>query len=101
MGSKPVWDLSLVTVLALEHVSVPNDFKGQFSQFSSSVMSNSLGHIIRVGKDKQGRSSQETVVQPWGRALGPQPIPLSSAGTKAPTQVEAGRMMLILLTSIN
>ena len=46
------------------------------------------------------------MVQPWGRVLVPPQgiyitVPLSSAGTNAPIQVEVGMMMLTLLTSIN
>ena len=49
---------------------------------------------------KQGRNSQEKIVQPWGRVLVPPQgmcltIPLSySAGNKAPTQVEDGDFRL-------
>ena len=49
---------------------------------------------------RQGRSSQETIVQPWGRVCSSSrnrhnKIPLSSsAGTKAPIQVEDGNFML-------
>ena len=49
---------------------------------------------------QQGRSSQETIVQSWGRILvPPQGIYItislnSSAGTKAPTQVKDGNFRL-------
>ena len=49
---------------------------------------------------KQGRSSQETIVQPWDRVLVPpqgiyRTISLSSsAGTKVPTQVEDSNFRL-------
>ena len=49
---------------------------------------------------RQGRSSQETIVPPWGRVLAPpqgihRTISLSSsAGTKAPTQVGGGNFSL-------
>ena len=49
---------------------------------------------------KQRRSNQETIVQPWGRILVPPEgihitIPLSSSvGTKAPTEVEDGNFRL-------
>ena len=49
---------------------------------------------------KQRRSSQETIVQPWGRVLVPTQgiyitIPLSSyAGTKVSTQVKDGNFRL-------
>ena len=49
---------------------------------------------------RQGKSSQETIVQSWGRVLVPPQgiciaVSLSfSAVTKAPTQVEAGRFRL-------
>ena len=47
---------------------------------------------------KQRRSSQETIVQPWGRVLvPPQELYISlnfSIGTKAPTQVKDGNFRL-------
>lgn len=46
---KPFWDLSLATKLALEQVSVINH--------------------LRRGRYKEGRSSQETIGQPWGSVL--------------------------------
>ena len=52
------------------------------------------------GMQKQGRSSQEIIVQPWGRVLvPPQGIYIkislsSSAATKAPTQVEGNNFRL-------
>ena len=56
----------------------------------------------REGMQKQRGSSQEAIVQPWGRVLVPPQglyqyitIPLSSsAGTKAPSQAEDGSFQL-------
>ena len=63
----------------------------------------SLPQVPREGMLKQGRSSQETTLLP-GEA-GPWflkgIIPLRSTGTKAPFQLEGGKMMLTFQTSIN
>ena len=60
----------------------------------------------RQWMQRQGKSNQETIVQPWGRVLVPQGIhtiirSLRSSGTKAPTRVEDGKIMLTLLISVN
>ena len=75
-----------------------------FIQPQASLSSKGLIHTVAnqggEGMQKQGRNSWEAIVQPWGRVLvPPQGIYMtvslsSSAGTKAPTQVEDGNFRL-------
>ena len=72
-------------MLALEQVSVINDLKGRNAKT----------------REEQSRNSSVALGQGPGSSRDIHNISLSSAGTKALTQVEDGMIMLTLLTSIS
>ena len=74
-------------MLALEHVSVINDAKGT-KEYRNREKESDNSAVIKQSPSSSSRDIDNN--KSW-----------SSAGTKAPTQVEDGMMILTLQTSVN